>query len=378
MCRAGFGDSMLQRLYVDNYKCLVNFEFPLQELTLLLGRNGVGKTSVLDVVFALRRLLSGAVRVTSPDTFPTRTLTRWQNRELQTFEIEARLGTDTFRYHLEVEHNRATRQGRVRREDLTFNGKPLFECELGVVQLYRDDHSKGPSYAVDWTESALARVAAGHDNRHLTRFRDFVNRVVVCGLHPASFAAESSGEDALLQRDARNFADWYRHVLLERPDVVPGFTKALVEVIEGFRSIRLERVGQETRALMVAFDEGGQGYELRFDEISDGQRALIVLYGLIYLAQGQEYTFFLDEPDNYVALPEIQPWLVKLADACGDSLPQAVVCSHHPELIDYLGASAGLVLSREASGVVTTKGFDPERLQGGLKLSEEVARGWSG
>ena len=79
-----------------------------------------------------------------------------------------------------------------------------------------------------------------------------------------------------------------------------------------------------------------------------------------------------------VALPEIQPWLVKLADACGDSLPQAVVCSHHPELIDYLGASAGLVLSREASGVVTTKGFDPERLQGGLKLSEEVARGWSG
>ena len=121
---------MLQRLYVDNYKCLVNFEFPLQELTLLLGRNGVGKTSVLDVVFALRRLLSGAVRVTSPDTFPTRTLTRWQNRELQTFEIEARLGTDTFRYHLEVEHNRATRQGRVRREDLTFNGKPLFECEL--------------------------------------------------------------------------------------------------------------------------------------------------------------------------------------------------------------------------------------------------------
>ena len=369
---------MLQRLYIDNYKCLVNFDLPLQELSLLLGRNGVGKTSVLDVMFALRRLLSGAVRVTSPDAFPTRTLTRWQNRELQTFEIEARLGTDAFRYRLEVQHQRATRQGRVHREDLTSNGQPLFRCDLGTVQLYRDDHSQGPSYAVDRSESALARVAAGDDNQRLTRFRDFMNRIVVCGLHPASFRAESSGEDALLQRDARNFADWYRHVLLERPDVVPGFTSALVEVVDGFRSIRLERVGQEARALMVTFDEGGKDYELRFDEISDGQRALVVLYGLIHLAEGQGYTFFLDEPDNYVALPEIQPWLMKLADTCGESLQQVVVCSHHPELIDYLGSDLGLVLSREASGVVTAKRFDPDLLQDGLKLSEEVARGWAG
>ena len=369
---------MLQRLYIDNYKCLVNFELPLKELSLLLGRNGVGKTSVLDVMFALRRLLSGAVRVTDPDAFPTRTLTRWQNRDLQIFEIDIQLGSDAFRYHLEVEQKRATRQSRVCREDLTSNGQPLFKCEMGTVQLYRDDHSKGPGYYVDWSESALARVAARDDNKRLTRFRDFMNRIVVCGLQPANFRAESSGEDALLQRDGSNFADWYRHVVLEHPDVVPGFTKALAEVIDGFRSIRLERVGQETRALMVTFDEADKGYDLRFDEISDGQRALVALYGLIYLAEGQGYTFLLDEPDNYVALPEIQPWLMKLSDACGESLPQVLVCSHHPELIDYLGAHAGLVLNREASGVVTARGFDPERLQDGLKLSEEVARGWAG
>ena len=48
---------MLQRLYADNYKCLVNFSLPLQELSPLLEPNGAGKTSVLDIVFALRRLL---------------------------------------------------------------------------------------------------------------------------------------------------------------------------------------------------------------------------------------------------------------------------------------------------------------------------------
>ena len=66
---------MLQRLYADNYKCLVNFDLRLQELSLLLGPNGVGKTSVLDVVFALRRLLDGSARITDTDVFSTRTLT---------------------------------------------------------------------------------------------------------------------------------------------------------------------------------------------------------------------------------------------------------------------------------------------------------------
>ena len=369
---------MLERIYIDNYKRLVNFELPLQELSLLLGRNGIGKTAVLDVAFGMRRLLSGAARVTDVDAFPTRTLTRWQDRNLQSFEIDVALGAESFRYRLEVEHERATRQGRVRREELTSSGRPLFKCDLGQVQLYRDDHSAGPQYVVDWTESALARVAAGRDNRRLTQFRDFVNRVIVCGLQPAALRSESSSEDALLQRDAHNFADWYRHVLLERPDLVPAFNSALAEVIDGFRSIRLERVGRDARALMVTFNEHGADYELRFDEVSDGHRVLIVLYGLVHLAGSEGYTFFVDEPDNYVALSEIQPWLIRLADACGGSVRQAVVCSHHPELIDYLGGDSGFVLRGEASGVVTARRFDRDHLQAGIKLSERVARGWAG
>jgi predicted ATP-binding protein involved in virulence len=69
---------MLKRLYVDNYRCLVNFTLELQELTLLVGPNGSGKSSVLDVLFALRQLLSGTGKVTDPDLFPARSLTRLQ------------------------------------------------------------------------------------------------------------------------------------------------------------------------------------------------------------------------------------------------------------------------------------------------------------
>jgi len=367
---------MIKRVYIDNYKRLVNFELPLQELTLLLGPNGVGKTSVLDVMFALRQLLTGTAKVTDKTAFPTPTLTRWQNRNTQAFELDVILGEDVLRYRLEVEHERSTRKGRISLETLDSQGGPLFRFERGEVHLYRDNHSAGPTFGADWSESAMARVPPRHDNTKLTQFLDFMRKAIVCGLYPASFETESSTEDSVLDRDARNFAAWYRHVLLERQELVPEFTKAIQDVIAGFRGIRMERVGLDTRALMVMFDQHGERYEMRLDEISDGQRALIALYSLVRLAAGQGYTLFLDEPDNYLALAEIQPWLIELADACGGEVPQAVLCSHHPELIDYLGSDHGLVLRPESSGATTVRPSRDLAMEGGLKLSEIVARGW--
>jgi len=393
---------MIKRLYVDNYKCLVNFELQLEELTLLLGPNGVGKTAVLDVIFALRELLAGTRKVTDKNVFPSATLTRWQSRAVQVFEVDVELDEDPFRYRLEIEHEgtgdlgttttttpppdvehrfdvapgRSGRRARIALELLESCGRPLFRFKGGEVHLYRDNYSEGPVFGADWSESALARVPPRHDNTRLTRFLEHMRKVIVCGLYPARFASESSTEDAVMERDARNFAAWYRHIVLERQELVPEFTNALQEVIDGFRVIRMEKVGLDARALMVVFDQSGQRYELRLDEISDGQRALIALYSLILLAAGQGYTLFLDEPDNYLALTEIQPWLIHLADACGEEVPQAVLCSHHPELIDYLGGDCGLVLKRESSGVTTVRRASEMAVEGGLKLSEVIARGW--
>lgn len=367
---------MIKRLYIDNYKSLVNFELPLKELTLLLGPNGVGKTSVLDVMFALRRLLSGEAKIMDPDAFPPRTLTRWQARDIQVIEVDVSLEGDDLRYRLELDHNREIKQARIRQERLESNRKPLFVFEMGEVHLYRDDHSEGPRYSADWSESALARVPSRQDNKRLTRFLQFMRKLVVCGLYPASFQTESSSADFVLHRDAHNFADWYQHVVLDRQDLVTDFIGGLCEVIDGFRGIRMPSAGLDTRAMMVQFRQGNQNYELRLDEISDGQRALIALYALVRLTAGQGYTLLLDEPDNYVALAEIQPWLIGLADACGGEVPQAVLCSHHPELIDYLGGDRGLVFRRESSGVTVVRPSNDLAVEGGLKLSEVVARGW--
>ena len=370
---------MFKRLYVDNYKCFVNFTLELQELTLLAGYNGTGKTSVLDVVFALRELLSGRAKISDPMIFPASSKTGWQSKNVQTIELHADFDGDELCYRLEVEHDQQQNLARISNESLKdSHGNYLFQFKKGEVSLYRDNNSEGPVYSADWLESAIARVPERNDNKRLTKFLKSIRNMLVCGLYPANFEQETMNPEIMLDRDAGNFSSWYHHVQLEDPGQVEEFRKAIAEVIDGLDQIRLQQTGLNRRALMIRFDGAGNRFELPLNEISDGQRALIALYALIRLSSGLGYTLFLDEPENYVALAEIQPWLMELADQCGDSIPQAVICTHHPEVIDYLGAEHGVCLLRERSGATKIKALSnlPSYSENGLKLSELLARGW--
>jgi ATPase subunit of ABC transporter with duplicated ATPase domains len=124
-------------------------------------------------------------------------------------------------------------------------------------------------------------------------------------------------------------------------------------------------------------DESSTGYN--FGELSDGQRMLIALYSLLYAARADQryrYTLCLDEPGNFVALSEIQPWLTQVYDSCMGGEMQAVLISHHPELIDYLLASpVGYWFERSSNRPTRGKSIVAQG-EDGLAVSELVARGW--
>ena len=368
---------MFERIYIHNYKCFINFELRLDETSLLAGTNGSGKTSVLDVMFALKKLLAGEAKITDRIAFHPSTLTRWQSQTEQSFEMDVRVDGELFRYHLRIEHEPDLRQSRVAEESLVSGAKRLFHCDRGTVQLDRDNGTEGPSYQADWSESALARVVSQPSNTMLTSFMEAVRATVVCSIRPSMLGAESDHESSILGRHAENFVDWYRNTMQENPASVRDHVEALRGVLDGFSEVHLQQTGLDHRALMLDFRTDGTTFKLRFDELSDGQQALVVLYALLHLREHDGgVVLFLDEPDNFVALSEIQPWLMAVVEMCEDTPSQAVICSHHPELIDYLGSDAGLLLRREASAVTVSPFKSLDLPDCGLKLSEQIARGW--
>ena len=65
---------MLKRLYVDNFRALVNTDLALERRTLLMGANGTGKSTFADVLLRLQWLLSGVSK--TDEIFTSDTLTR--------------------------------------------------------------------------------------------------------------------------------------------------------------------------------------------------------------------------------------------------------------------------------------------------------------
>ena len=357
---------MLKRIYIDNYKCCVNLEVKFDALNLLLGDNGVGKSTVFQVLHKIQALAAEGREIA--ELFSTDTLTRWQTINRQHFELEIHGNGGTYRYQLIIVHNHSDSLPQIVTEKLWFDGQPLIHFSDGNVQLFRDDYAEGPNFPFDSNRSALSSIPARINNTKLTWFRNRLRRVVVIRINPISAKSHSEKESDFLDAQGRNFASWYRFVSQNQGKAFE-ITHTLQEVIDGFKYFEFEQTGETQRTLKARINQ----YGYRFDEISDGQRALIILYTLIHFAQGQNYTLCIDEPENFISLPELQPWLSQLYDFTTDGALQALLVSHHPEFINYLAGSAGILFERADNGPVR---INPLPSDSGLLFSELMARGW--
>src|SRR5208337_1143119 len=131
-----------------------------------------------------------------------------------------------------------------------------------------------------------------------------------------------------------------------------------------------KEAGLDVRVLQATMrSPNGKAVELPFSALSEGQRALIALYVLLNCAVDKEGTLLIDEPDNFIALAEIQPWLMKLLDRVDEQSAQVILVSHHPELLDQLADQGGVPLDRPDGGETRVLPFAPQK-DTGLSPSE--------
>ena len=363
---------MITKLYIDNFRCFTNFDLALDNIQLLFGINGVGKSSVFNLLENLRVLLQGG-KIT--DLFLPTDLTVWDKRETQNFAFELQEGTDHFRYELEIEHDREGKKSRISREQLTWNNAIFYRFENAEAHLYRQNKNseaveEGTSFSFDWTQSFIPLIPERGDNKPLIRFRNAVDRWVFIGIAPLQMASISEKESLLILRDASNYSSWYQSLTQTNPEIVVAVRESLQDAIPYFEHLKFLNLG-ESKALQVIFD--GLDRPLSLQQLSDGQRVLIVLYTILAAMRSLKYDLFIDEPDNYVGLREIQPWLHALQDTAVECSRQAVIISHHPEVVNVMAGSNGKWFSRKDNGPVQAGEYPTIE---GLTTSATMARGW--
>ncbi|MGC9259616.1 MAG: AAA family ATPase [Phycisphaerae bacterium] len=366
---------MIERLYIDNFRTLVNEEVKLGRTNLLLGGNGSGKSSVFAVVSKLQRLISGNYSVLS--CFPTREMTRWDTRPDQVFELDLRNEVGAFHYRVQVQHDRARHRARITQESLQLDGKPIFSFVDGMVQLYNDYFTKGPSFPFGPEKSGLSVVNDRHDNIKLTRFKKDLQAVLIIQPNPIGLSAESRSEDDSLEYTGSNFVSWYRFISRQDIGRQHQLFDRLKDVLSGFSSFSIRGSPEAPAIMTVSFkpeEPDAKEAVYGLDELSDGQRVLLILYTLLYGMAGEKWSLFIDEPDNFVGLHQVQPWLTAALDAAGENIEQLVLISHNPEIINYMAQSKGIWLSRKNHGATRVE-YQPNRTIAGISTAEAVARG---
>lgn len=365
---------MLNRLFVDNYKCFQNFELLPGRVSLLVGLNGSGKSAIFEILTSIRDLVLDNVGV--EERFPAASRTRWDSRTTQRFELGLQVENDRFAYHLSVVHDLDGGPSRISTELVSLDSRPLFEFRDGVVCFYRNDGTVSTQFAYRGSRSFLPQVEERAETREIVRFLRALERIWILAIDPAAIDETSESEDDWLDADASNFASWYRTIANEMPDRLPELFASLREVIPGFRSMKLPSARGKSRELTVVCSLDGATFDLGFDELSLGQRKLVVLYTLLIGGPLDAGCLLLDEPESHLALQEIQPWLSELLNSLTNS-GQLIVASHHPETVDYLAAETAYLLERPNGGPVRAVRQPFERATG-LAASDQLMSGTLG
>ena len=363
---------MLQKIYVDHYGPLVDFTLSFDEINLLMGTNGSGKSTVFEVLRKLQALLDGQKVNT---LFRSQDITRWDMKNRQSFSLEIGGNGGKYRYDLELFHDTHLRSFMIDREALSFNDTPLLLFDkAGDVHLYSNGSTKTITYPFDRESSAVAAQPERPDNQLITWFKARMNRLIVVQVNPMLMDVESAHEEKQLSLHMENFVSWYRRIYQDQPKA-SKITKAIQEIWPEFTGFKFVEAGERHRLLNLVFSYLGSTRQYQFDELSEGERALIALYTLLHATANEDYTLCIDEPENFLALPEIQPWLTMLYDFCADGAVQAVLISHHPELINYLATSSGYWFEADHNMPVQVRRIT-QNDGAGLPVADLFARGW--
>ena len=367
---------MITRLYANNFRCLVAFETQFESFGVLCGPNGAGKSSVFDALKLVRNLATGDCFLggEGPRDIARLEFTNWLDSTVQEFELGVTAEGHSFEYRIHIEQVASDKKPRIIREQATCDKQTVFERDLDGVRLQKSNGVQ-KSFPLDWRQAALASIQPAGDRREIEILQQAISRLLVLRPSPRSMKEESKGESAHPDLHMSNLTSWYRSLAQEQ-----DWTDALRDLLRGvwpdFKSFRLVDVGLNTKALQLRFEgsRGADSGDLFFNQLSDGERALVGLYMVrAALDTGAVQTVLIDEPDNYVGLPELQPWVFSMRELL-DEDHQAILITHHPEILSTAGEDFGRYLWRDNHSSPTRIG--PLEVPEGLTAGEAIARGW--
>ncbi len=344
---------MIQRLYINNFRCLENFELKIQGIpsALLIGKNGAGKSTIASALEVLQKISRGInrmrdlekLKLISPKDFA-----RGKSDVPIRFEIEVLLNDKLYKYILAFDLPEKFKELRVFEEQLLVAGDPIYSRKEAQVTLHISSQNREAQFLLDWHLVALPVIQEQSETDPLHIFKTWLARTIILAPIPSLMTGDSNGETLEPKRDGSNFGEWVSGLLSRYPAAYTQVDKYLREVMPDIQDFLNELIGKDSKSMIVRFEANNANLSVDFENLSDGEKCFFLC--AVILAANKSYGplfCFWDEPDNYISLSEVGDFVTSLRRSFqGNS--QILVTSHNPEAIRKFSNENTFVLDRKS------------------------------
>ncbi len=355
----------IKSIKVNNFKSLVDFEMPLAKFSCLVGLNGSGKSTVLQLFDFLSQQIKGDLsswlkRRQWNATDLNSKLTRRQNID---FEISLSHIGDWDR-DIEIRWSASFNRQTLRctSERLAWDSQLLLKVEDGNYHIWSLDSvgtelsstNKVPgevmtSYQMrresvlsgqipfEYQGSVLSRISEAKLPRKLRDFRDFFSQINTLDLlAPELLRQRTRAAENSLGIGGEKLSA-FLHELGEEKRIT--IQKQLAKVYPSFKSIDISSLRSGWKELAVQEQFGDVNIKTEARHVADGFLRMLAVFA--QLSKRQSF-LLLDEIEN-----GINPELIEsLVDQLVEANPQVLVTTHSPMVLNYLHdyiASEGVI-----------------------------------
>lgn len=362
---------MIKRIKIDNFKSLNDFIIDLKPLTVIVGNNAMGKSSILQAIAFLANCTVEDFGIILERRNWTVSNVKSRvgnaNNSRISFETLVQLGNDELCWTMILQTNVKKNTIHLVSESIydIHNDEMLLDYKKttgGFLKAMNMHVNIPANFVVSSSCVKIIRTLGTVDNK-LKKLSDFfADSASFELLSPKDMRLSSRGEVKTIGESGRNLPSFIKRMSEEqKQSFMSKVRKILGERISDVSASIPGKSGWTQINIKEHYEDGNIEFSSR--EISDGILRVLAFVAISEI-EPSDAVFLLDEIENGINVDYAEPLMEVLKEMYGKTSHQLIVTTHSTVFLDYVNSDEIVYLFRDKSGVTQSRYmFDNEILK---------------
>lgn len=371
---------MIKRIYVDNFKSLVNFSTDMRDMTVFIGNNSAGKSSVLQAI----QFICGSIKEDYAVLLSKR---NWMVQNVKSkcsgsskivFELDLSLRDDSkvvhdYNWSTEIIAYTSKNEMFLNSEKISVDGQILLDYKKGknwMVKLDEGDEDTFVSYGnvIDFGSSSMKNLRKSKEIDPLlgNLISHLDNLIAFDLLTPDNMRLSSRGTSDVIESSGKNLPAFIKKMNAEQKERFMSKVKRLFADV--ITDIDTETKGQPGWTQIKITERYKNGdITISSKEMSDGMLRLIGLVAISEIRKN-DAIYLLDEVENGINIRYVEKLMKIFEEMIEETGVQIILTTHSTLFMDYVNPDSIILLSKSDDGsTLASSPFDSEEVRSSLE-----------